>query len=221
MARVALDAVPTLGRPEAVAAVVAEAAELRDRLRQANEELAAAQAEYEAQQQADVEHAAERARKGAALGTVPQTVEKARSGVELAKRNPAAIGLASQAAQDDVAEALLAHAHEWRSSLADELEHAREDGRKALERLQAALTRISDASAVTDWLNVGANGGGFDRPIGGAWTALTAPTSARRMANGSALNAGDVLGFAGELVDGPPAPKPAILRTQAAADAAA
>jgi hypothetical protein len=44
MARVAIDAIPTLGQPEAVFTALGEAVELRDRLRQANEELAAAQA---------------------------------------------------------------------------------------------------------------------------------------------------------------------------------
>jgi hypothetical protein len=68
--RVALDVIPQIGRPDEVATALAEAADLRDRHREANEALAAAQAELERQEQADVAAAAERIRSGAAPGNL-------------------------------------------------------------------------------------------------------------------------------------------------------
>ena len=68
MARVALDLIPEAARPPEVAAVLAEAVELHDRHRAANEQLAAAQAELERQEQADVKAAAPSIQRATANG---------------------------------------------------------------------------------------------------------------------------------------------------------
>jgi hypothetical protein len=206
MARVALDFVPELAQPPEIGKAIDEAKMLRDRLRHANEELAAAEAEYVTQQQADAASAAERARKGAALGAVPPAVEKARHGVELAKRNAAALDLASRAAQDDAASAILASADDWRAELDNEVERARDDGRAAIAAAKDALVRIAEALAAKSWVNAGSDGNFEHRPTG-VWTASTAPSSARRTANSAALNAQEILDYLAELID-PPSPQP-------------
>jgi hypothetical protein len=155
----------------------------------------------------DVEAAAARARAGEPLGTRSGALAKAKAAVELAQRDQAAIRLAQSQAEADITEAILASGERWRSQLGRDLEQARKDGRKALEQLRAALERISNAAATTEWVNLGLNGRGFDQPPVGAWTALTVASSARRTANSAALNAGELVAFLGEAID-PPAPTP-------------
>jgi hypothetical protein len=208
MARVQIDRVPSLARPPEVERAITEAVELRDRLRQANEQLATAEAEYERQQNDDVAHAADRARKGSPLGAIPAAFEKARHEVDVKKRTAAALSLASQAAQDDVGSTILACADPWRSELNAEVERAREDGLKAIERLRDACARIGDGLAIRGWVESGVEGGGvFDHLATGVWTASVAPSSRRRTANSEALTATELFAYLGELVE-PPAPAP-------------
>src|SRR5262245_26855450 len=125
MTRVAIDNVPQLVRPTPVVKAIDEAAELRDRHRLANEELARAQRELEQAQQADVAATAVKIRQGAVPGQLPAAIAKAKDAVELAQRNAAAIGVAAQAAQDDVATAIAAQADVWTIELGEEAEQAR------------------------------------------------------------------------------------------------
>src|SRR4051794_31201596 len=101
MARVALDLIPEAARPPEVASVLAEAVELRDRHRGATEQLAAATAELDRQEQADVQAAAEKIRSGAAPGNLSAAVTKQRHAVEVAQRTAAALRLATDAAAAD------------------------------------------------------------------------------------------------------------------------
>jgi hypothetical protein len=82
-----VDVVPQTGRPDAVTSALTEAIALRDRHRDANETLAAAQTALEQAQQADVAATAEKIRAGTQPGAIPASVQKAKQAVELAQRN--------------------------------------------------------------------------------------------------------------------------------------
>jgi hypothetical protein len=220
MARVAIDRIPSLARPPEVERAITEAVELRDRLRQANEQLAAAEAEHERQQNDDVAHAAERARKGSPLGAIPAGVEKARHEVDVRKRTAAALALASQAAQDDVGSTLLTCAAPWRAELDTVVEQAREDGRKAIAALRDACASIGDGLAIKGWVESGLESGGvFDHLAVGVWTASVAPSSRRRTINSEPLSATELFAYLAELIE-PAAAPPARPLLHTATDAA-
>jgi hypothetical protein len=215
MARVNVDVVPEVGRPPEVAAVLAEAVELRAKLREATERLASLQAQLDEQEQADVEAAAQAIRKGTSPGAISATIGKSRAAVEAQTRQARALTLARDACEADLASTIIAHADEWHEALDLEVEQGREQARRAVAELRSALTRVGEAVATQRWLD----GGDFgQRPVG-VMTGSFAPSSRRRTANNEPLGIDELLGYAGDLVDPPqPAARP-VLRT-AASDAA-
>src|SRR5262249_24417595 len=140
--RVAPDVVPQAGRPEAVATALAEALALRDKQREASDALAAAQAAREQAQQADVVAAAERVRQGTSTGAVPAVVTKAKQAVELAKRDLAALRLAVEGAENDLADVMREHADAWLAALDASAEDSRQHGLAAVAAVADAAGRV-------------------------------------------------------------------------------
>ena len=212
-----LDVIPQLGRPAEVEQTISEATALRDRARQAQEQSAARQQELEQAERADVEAAAERARAGAALGTTPAAVKKARDQLESAKREAAALALAADGAAVDLVEVMRAQGDAWLAQLDVEAEQARECGRQAIAALEAAARELGTAASASAWLHSGLSDGRFDRQPGATVTAAAAPSSARRTANSEPLRVDELIGYARELIDPPAAPRRAVVHVPPAA----
>jgi hypothetical protein len=201
-----VDLIPEPGRPRPVDKLLGEAIGLRDQLRSAQEKLAAAEAEAARQEQVDVEQAAQRIRSGSSPGSPAAAIEKARREVALAKRGADALRIASEAAQDDLVEAITANADAWLATLDEEAERARERGRKAIAELEAATQQIRDAASAGLWLRSGLDDQRFDRRPGGVVIGSSAPSSKNVTANSEALTREQLLAFVGELVEQPAPP---------------
>jgi hypothetical protein len=210
MARVALDTIPDLGRPDAVVAVLNEALELRGRLRQARDELVAATAELERQEAADVEAAAKAIRSGEAPGNLSAKVTKQRHAVEVAQRNAAALELASEAAEADLASTMLASADTWAEELHRDREQARERAVAALEHFEAAALEVSRAAGAEAWLRSATTDQRFDRPVPAMLVGTVAPSSRRVTANSEPLHVDALIGWLREALE-PPTPTPVTL----------
>jgi chromosome segregation ATPase len=202
-----VDVVPAVGRPDAVETAIAEAVELRDRLRAAQEELAAMQAELERQEHDDVARTAEKIRSGAAPGAIPATISKAREKVEVAKRNASALAVASEASQADAAEAMRPNAGEWVERIDAATGEARERAVAALATLEESLGELATLTSASSWVVNGQSDGRWDRRPAVMVMGASAPSSKRLTANGEALTREQLLGFVGELVE-PPEPTP-------------
>jgi hypothetical protein len=105
--------VPAAARPPAVASALDEALELRTRFRDAQAEVALAQSELEAQEQADVEAAAKAIRKGESPGAASTAIKKTRDRRAVAERNASALNLAAEAASIHTVETIRANNAEW------------------------------------------------------------------------------------------------------------
>jgi hypothetical protein len=204
--RLNVDVIPEVGRPGAISELLGEALALRDRLRQAQEELAAAQADLEAQERRDVEATAARIRSGADPGTPPPAIQKARHVVELATRTAAALTLANEAAQTDVVAALAEHADTWGATLDAEQQRARERAREAFAALQASLDEIRTAASGAAWVRSGASDSRWDRPQRRMLVGTAAPSSARRTMNSQPLGADELFAYLHELIEPMPTP---------------
>ncbi len=207
--RVAIDFVPGLGQPAEVAKGLTEATELRDRAREAVEDVAAAQSAVDEVERQDVESAAQRARSGEPLGQVPAVVKKAREQLEMAKRNSAALALALQGCEDDLIDVLAEQADPWIAELDNEVESARERAAQALAAFESALGHLTDATSTSLWLRTATEDGRWDRPTRIASAGTVAPSSARLTKNDSPLDRAALLGYCHELVE-PPAPRPVL-----------
>jgi hypothetical protein len=203
-----VDVIPEIARPEAVDKVLAEALSLRDRLRAAQEELAAAQADLERQEQADVAQAAERIRSGAAPGAIPAAISKSRQKVELAKRNASALALASEAAQRDLAETMTTNADEWLGRIETATVDSRERAAAALAALASALDEMGTAASASAWVQNGQTDSRWDRRSTPMLIGSIAPSSARVSANSQPFTRQQLLDFVAELIN-PPSPSPA------------
>jgi hypothetical protein len=216
-ARVAVEVVPVVRPPAEVEQAIADAVRLRDRARGATEAVAAAQANAEAQEHADVEQAAARARAGESLGAPAAALKKARDTLALAQRDLAAIRLAQEQSEQEVAEAIVAQADQWCADLATEVEQAREAGRQAIAALEQACARIAAAESAEMWIASGVVDGRFDRrqvvPLG----ANIAPSSRALTANAAPLGRDELLGYVSELIE----PWPTVQRTPLVAPATA
>ena len=197
--RVNVDVIPALARPAEIEKPLAEAIELRTRYRQAQEEVAAAQAALDEAERQDVEAAAQRARSGQPIGSVPFGITKA-SALEAAKRTSSALALALQGfgrrrRRDRRERRRLGHGARRRGRA------GRDDGQAAIEALRTACQRIGGALAAKGWINEGTRLGGYHHRATGVWTASVAPTSAKRTANSSPLNAAEIFAYLGELIE--------------------
>jgi hypothetical protein len=207
-AQVAIDNVPALARPSEVERAVADARKLRDRGREAAEQVAAAQQAVDVAEREDVESAAAAARAGQPVGAEGKAVEKARSALLAAQRSLNVVRLAQGHAEDDVATAIIEHAADWSVELAAEAERAREAGHASVAALADATRRLGGAGAATNWLAASVDDGRFDRPPRGVIAGSIAPSSRSRTANGEPLSATELLALVDELLD-PPTPTPA------------
>jgi hypothetical protein len=208
---VGLDLVPVVGRPDGVARLLDEALALRARHRDAQEHLAAAQAELERQQEADVASAAERIRAGSEPGAVPPAIGKARHAVELAQRNAAAIGLASDAAQADLITSMTTTSAEWLTALDAAGEQARERAVAALDQFDAAAREIGATASATAWVRSGVEDGRFDRRPPQMLVGTVAPSSRRATANSEPLAVPDLVAWLRESIE--PTASPALVET--------
>jgi hypothetical protein len=209
--RVDVDRIPTTGMPREVAALVDEAVALRDKLRHAAEQTAAAQARLERAEHDDAQAGAQRIRKGSPLGTEQPAVAKARSALDAAKRGERALTLAAGAAEADLGSAIRAASDGWIAELNAEQERASNHALDALADFERALGAMRDAAAASGWLQGALADDRYDRPARQPMLGSLAPSSARRTSNAEALNAGEVLGYARELVEPAPAPPVAII----------
>jgi hypothetical protein len=215
MTRVAIDNLPTLARPDTVERAVAEARKLRDRAREATEAVAAAQATVDDLVQRDVEDAAAWARAGEPLGTPGAPLRKAKDALALAQRDLAAIRLAQEGSEEDVAKAIGENADAWTVDLRGEAEQAREAGRTALAALQDACLRLGDAASAEAWLAGATTDSRYDGPTRTMLVGVIAPSSRRVTANSEPLGRDPLLGYLDELL-APPTPAPPIVETPAA-----
>ena len=208
-AQVAIDSIPTLARPSEVERAIADARALRDRAREAAEQVAAAQQAVDAAEREDVEAAAARARAGEPLGAQGRAVDKARDKLLLAQRDLNAVRLAQGQTEDDIAAAIVDRADAWAVELAAEIVRAREAGRASIAALEDATRRLAAGASAENWVAASVSDGRFDRPTRGVVAASAAPSSRRITANGDPLTSSELLAFVSELVDPPSTQTPA------------
>jgi hypothetical protein len=85
--------------------------------------------------------------------------------------------------------------------------------------IERAARDLSEIAGTQRWLRDGIGQAHFDADVIGSMAGMSSPSSARTTANGQPLQLDQIAAFARELF--PPPQASAILRTQAAADAAA
>jgi hypothetical protein len=220
VARVDLDVVPTIARPPEVEKLLVEASELRERLRQAREELTAAQAELERQERADVEAAAKAIRSGSAPGNLSAAITKQRHAVEVCERTATALDLATRAAEDDLASVLLTQADAWQEALDAELEKARQRALKSLSSFEQAASELTAAASAGLWLTSAAADGRLDRRVPLAFDGTIARSSARVSANSEPFRLDQIVSWAREAVEPSPSPEQRTLSGDVVSDAA-
>lgn len=215
-ASVSLDAVPQVSRPAEVERAVREALELRTRLGEATEALAALEAELEDQQSRDVQKAAERLRAGSPAPAISPAIQKTATALESQRRQISALALAAGAAVDDLASTLQAHSTSW----ADELDRAEAEARSrataALEVFERAAADVSAAASAAAWLEAANTDGDFGRRIPRAIVGTVATSSRTVSANGEPFPVTQLLGWLHEALS-PPAPPQRITLGEPAA----
>jgi hypothetical protein len=208
VAAVDLNVVPELARPDAVSAVIAEAVELRERLRLASEELAGMQAELELQEARDVEQAAKRIRSGEAPGSLSTAISKSRHAVEVASRNRSALALAADAALVDLASVMHEHGAEWIEALEHEKEQAHERAVEALSAFESAAQEISTVVGAASWIRSAIESGRWDARLPRPLVGSMATSSRRVTANSEPLSTAQLVAYLREAIE-PPPPEPA------------
>jgi hypothetical protein len=219
MPGVNVDVTPTLGRPDAVERAIADTEAMRSAVREASEQLAAAQHDVDELERKDVEAAAQRARAGEALGQPPPALRKGRDALEARKREHAARELALRLAEHDLADALTEHAGAWLDELEQAAGEARERGRAALVQLEHALADLSTATSAAAWIRNGQADSRWDRRPPTTIAGSVAASSRHITANNAPLTRDLVLSYAAELVAEPTPPAVAIVEP-ASCDAA-
>jgi hypothetical protein len=201
---VAIDVVPAIGRPGEVATVLAEAIELRDKHHAAQQALAVAQQELERQEKADVAAAAERIRSGEAPGNLSTGITKQRHAVELAQRNAAALGLAVDAAQADLASTISTSGSGWLKQLERETEDERGHAIEAIDQFERAAHAIQAAASAASWIRSGLTDGHWNHrpsPPSAMLVGGLALSSRRRTANSEPLTTAELVGFLREAIE--------------------
>jgi hypothetical protein len=207
-------------RPPEVTTLLDEALELRDKLRAASEELAAAEAKLEQAEHDDAVAASERLRKGATVGSEQPAVEKARRAVEQARRAERAVTLAAGAALTDLASTLNESADDWIATLDKQTAKARDEAVRALSAFEAALAELVSATGAATWVKNAAADGRWDRRVVLPATGSAATSSSRATANQQPIDRATLLRYCAELVGEPPEPAAAELLVEAPVDAA-
>jgi hypothetical protein len=202
-ARVGVDVIPEAGRPEPVAAALRETSELRDRVRAAAEEVAARQQALDELEREDVQAAAQRVRQGGQLGTPAAAIAKARGALDVAKRNHAAMSLAHEGAEADLAQRMHDEADAWAATLHRlDAEH-REQAGAALETLERSLREMAATASAAAWVRSGQADGRWDRPQRQMLVGAVAPSSVKRVVNGEPLQRNELIAYLRELVGSP------------------
>jgi hypothetical protein len=210
-ARTFLDVIPQAVRPAEIDAAVSEAVELRARLAQANEDLAALQADLDRLEADDVASVAQRIREGGAPPTtVPTTIEKQRRAVEVARRNTLALRAASESAQADALVTLREHAEPWIAQLGEERQRTIEEGLKALDQFARSCAEVGQLASAANWLRSGSESGVFPDTVVRVVDASFAPTSSRASANSSPFQTAQLVAWCHELLVPPPPPNRAL-----------
>jgi hypothetical protein len=218
--RVDVDQIPRERRPDDVTALLDEASGLRDKLRHAVEQTAAAQTRLEQAEREDAEAAAERVRKGSPLGAEQPAVEKARRNLEQTRRAERALELAVGAALVELASTLDASSPAWLDELEQAAGEARERGRAALVELEHALADLSTASSAAAWVRSGASDGRWDRRPPTTTAGAASASSRHITANGTPIGRDMLLGYCLELVAEPTPPPVTILEPEPIVDSA-
>jgi hypothetical protein len=211
-ARVAIDNVPTLVRPAEVEQAIVAAQQMRERVAEQAEAVAAAQHAVDEAERQDVEAAARRARAGEPLGASSRALVKARDVLLLAQRDSNALRLAQQQAEDDLAQVIAKHADAWLEELHRAAEQARARAVDALEQFERDAHEISASGGAAIWLRSGQAEGRFDRAPGMAVVGTIAVSSRRRTANNEPLRVDELVGYLRELIE-PPTSTPAPMTT--------
>jgi hypothetical protein len=131
-------------------------------------------------------------------------VKKSREQLETAKLNDAALTLALEGAEGDLATTMTEHSDEWLAALDAESGRARQDAVKALAALEVALADLTQAASASLWISSAKTDGRWDRRVPLASAGSVAPSSARMTANSAPLDRPTLLGFLRELVEPPP-----------------
>src|SRR5262249_18541911 len=168
-----------------------------------NQQLAAARAELERVEQADVAAAAKAIRSGEAPGSLSARVTKQRHTVEVAERNAAALGLASEAAQTDLAATMREHSASCVEELERETVEARQRAVDAIAKFESAVGEMGSAAGAAEWVRSGASDDRWDRRVPSMIVGTIAESSRRRTANGEPLGVDELVEYLGESLEPP------------------
>jgi hypothetical protein len=197
------EVVPSAGRPVEVDDAVTETLDLRARFREAQAQLAVAQADLEAAEAADVEAAAKAIRAGESPPAASASIRKCRDKLATAQRHASVLDLAVQTAQADLDRVTRASSTAWLDALDEAKQAAVERGLRAIAELEAACAEANAAASAASWVR-GGIAGQFAPTVVGSLAAFAAPTSARASANGQAFDATQITTWARELLVPPP-----------------
>jgi hypothetical protein len=204
-----VDIVPAAARPKPITTALDEALALRDRFRDAQAQVARAQSELEAQEQADVETAAKAIRAGQSPGAASTAIKRCHDKLAAAQRNASALNLAAETAAMDTVETIRKGADGWFAALDTELEKARKRGLEAVAQLEQAAAEIGAAAGARYWISSAITDNRFDRPLKASRLGSIAPSSAKLTTNSAPLGITEITTFARELF-AEPAPAPIV-----------
>jgi hypothetical protein len=180
----------------------ARIADERGRVEQAERDLAAAEA-------ADRDQMAKAFRDGAEPASDVKAVEKARAAVAEAQRRQAALDTAVNAADVELGEAVEKSRGKWRADCDTAATKAREQARRSLGQLEAALGELNRHAAIAAWLmpDGRADAGHPVKPV-----LATVPGSERVTANSQPIPVTDLIAWLALVVEpAPPAPRAVAL----------
>jgi hypothetical protein len=126
----------------------------------------------------------------------------------LAQRDSNALRLAQQPSEDEVAQAIGAHADAWLEELHRAREQARERAVAAREQFEAAALEVSRAAGAEAWLRSATTDQRFDRPVPAMLIGTVAASSRRGTANSEPLHVDALIGWLREALEPPTTPTP-------------
>jgi hypothetical protein len=192
--------VPNELRPAKIEKAVSEAARLRELLKTEQEALIAATSELQRVEAEDVAALAASFRSGEKAAPRTEQVEQARQDVFEHERRVQAAGEAIAAAEGELGVELQRSRETWGRSVDAAIEQTNASCREHLDGLRSGLQRLAVLRGLSEWL-----GGDVISPKAARGRGLLhAPSSARAMANGDAVDGQTLLRWAEELIDPPP-----------------